>query len=156
MNSIDYMPLNSMVYVTLSLLYWLPIVYPIAIYSYPYQGLQTSLKNVKNLSLRNRLVWRIFTSKNQKIIKISSKKRPKNPPKKSERFCEIFLKFRNFAKSGGLAENFGRSGRAHCCFRGHFYRFSPVFGVNLLLKGFVPKNLKISKNQVFWPPEAKF
>ena len=95
----------------------------------------------------------------QKISKNSifwSKTAQNGAPPKSGDFHEIFPFSRKTRKSGGLAGNFGRSGRAHRCFWGHFYQFSPDFPVNLLLKGFVPKNLKIAKTLKKWPPDRIF
>ena len=104
----------------------------------------------------------IFPQKNFKILKFWAKKGSKRPPTKTPRFCEIFRFPRDFVKSGGLAGNLGRSGRAHGVFWGYFYRFLPDFRVYLLLKGFVPKKSKIAilgQNRAFFHknevPEGK-
>ena len=91
-----------------------------------------------------------------KILEILVKIGPKNPPKKTRRFYENFPFPRDFRKPGVWDANFGRSGRAHRVFWGHFCHFSSIFGVNLLLKGFVPKNPEIAKNPVFGQKNRNF
>ena len=84
-----------------------------------------------------------------KNIEILLKKPSKNPsksgPKKSARKTKIFRFPRTPQKQGVWPPILGRSGRAHRVFWGDFSNFSAKIGFYLLLKGFVPKTLKIAK-----------